>query len=166
LLAVVGWRAGPGREFHEVILAIPLKLGGSELCLACGLCCNGTLHATVAVRPEDIRHVRGLGLAIEKTGDELEFRQPCPLYQNDSCSVYQHRPPACQKYRCALLKKYEDGDVTLEDSLTIVGTGKQLLAERAGHSAVRPFSGESLLRAAALDVHLEKHFREPKKNGH
>src|SRR2546421_2813557 len=120
--------------------------GGSELCLACGLCCNGALHTSVPVRPEHVRLVRKLGLTIEKTDDhELGFRLPCPLYQKDRCSAYPHHPPTCQKYRCALLQKYEDGEVTLKDSLTIVRNAKELLAGgSAAPMAEGAVSGESL----------------------
>ena len=166
--------------------------GGSELCSACGLCCNGALHVIVTVRPEEVRLVRELGLTVEQTDDhEFGFRQPCPLYQKDRCSAHPHHPPTCQAYRCALLQKYEQGDVTLQDSLAIVRTAKELLAGGAERSAAGPVSGESLrvdvgqswdgehgliglgalrranaelvLRAAAFDVYLEKHFRLPKE---
>ena len=165
--------------------------GGSELCLACGLCCNGALHTSVPVRPEHIQLVRNLGLTIEKTDDhKLGFLQPCPLYQKDRCSAYPHHPPTCQEYRCALLQRYENGDVTLEDSLAITRTAKELLVGAArlgvgavsgeslrfelaqswdgehglrGSGALRRANAELLLRAVALDVHLEKHFRLPKK---
>jgi Fe-S-cluster containining protein len=169
------------------------KRGGSELCLACGLCCNGALHSNVTVRPEHVRLVRNLGLTLENTdGHELGFRQPCPLFQKDRCSAYPHHPPTCQQYRCALLRKYEDGDVTLKDSLTITRTAKELLAGAAEHlvagapvfgaslgfalagswdgehglrgsGADRQANAELLLRAVALDVHLKKHFRPPRK---
>jgi hypothetical protein len=46
--------------------------GGSELCLACGLCGNGALHVNVNVRPEHLRVVRTLGLTIEKTNRGFE----------------------------------------------------------------------------------------------
>lgn len=162
------------------------KIGSSELCLACGLCCNGTLHSTVIVRAEHVPLVRSLGLTIGKTdGDKPVFRQPCPLHQNDRCSVYPHHPPTCQEYRCALLEKYEDGRVTLETSKTIVGTAKELLAsgtERLivgdeielqqswdvalgllGSDGRREANAELLLRAVALKVHFQKHFRQPTK---
>jgi Fe-S-cluster containining protein len=156
------------------------------------LCCNGALHGSVTVRPEHVRLVRDLGLTIEKTdGHKFGFRQPCPLYQKDRCSAYPHHPPTCQEYRCALLQKYEDGEVTLEDSLTITATAKELLAGGAerltvraaasgeslrfelaqswdgehglrGSGALRQANAEVVLRAAALDVHLKKHFRLPK----
>jgi len=165
--------------------------GGSELCLACGLCCNGALHVNVNVRPEHLRVVRTLGLMVEKTDRGFEFRLPCPLYQKDRCSAHPHHPPTCQAYRCALLQKHEEGDVTLQDSLAIVRTARELLAGGAKGSAVGPVSGESLrvevaqswdgdhglrgsgalrhanaelvLRAAAFDVYLEKHFRLPEE---
>ena len=166
--------------------------GGSALCLACGLCCNGALHTSVTVRPEHVRLVRTLGLTVEKAGDhEFEFRQPCPLYQQDRCSAYPYHPPSCQEYRCALLQKYENGEVTLSDGQTIARTAKALLAggveplaagaavsseslrvELAqswdgahglrGSGARRRANADVVFRAVTLDVYLEKHFRLPR----
>jgi hypothetical protein len=137
------------------------------------LCCNGALHASVTVRLEHVRLVRNLGLTIEKTdGDEVGFRQPCPLYQKDRCSVYPHHPPTCQEYRCALLQKYADGDVTLEDSLAITRTAKELLADRDGEhdlrgsGALRQANPEVVLRAVAFDIYRTKHFRLPSRSSH
>ncbi len=166
--------------------------GGSELCLACGLCCNGALYANVTVRPEHAPFVRTLGLTLEKTGDDtFAFRQPCPLHTSGRCSAYPHHPLSCQEFRCALLRKYEAGEATLEDSLTIVRSAKKLLAGDDEHPAVGAVSGagfqheltqiwdrqqglrgsgelrranaERVLQAVALDVYLEKHFRQSKK---
>jgi len=34
------------------------------------------------------------------------FRQPCPLYGEQRCSVYPNHPLTCQVYQCDLLKKF------------------------------------------------------------
>lgn len=166
---------------------------GSALCLACGLCCTGVLHRLVTVDPEHVELVSALGLTVETVDDhEFAFRQPCPLYQGDRCSAYPHHPPSCQGYRCALLRKYEGGEVTLEDGTAIARAAKELLAGGGepgadgyseeglrlevakrwdrehglqGTDAQRQAGAELALRAVALDVLLEKHFRLPDNEG-
>ena len=130
----------------------------SALCLACGLCCTGALHGAVEVKAEHAALVRSLGLQVEQNA----FRQPCPLYVGDRCSVYGRHPPSCQEYQCALLKKHRAGAIELDAALALAREARALIAQ----GAARPLApGESnadvVLRAAALDVLLTKHFREP-----
>ena len=162
------------------------SVDSSALCVACGLCCNGVLHTQVQVQPEHVQIVGKLGLTIEKLDDaSVGFRQPCVLYQNERCSAYPHHPSACKAYRCALLRKYESGDVTLEQSLAIVRQAKELLRDGVdnqretrsmetlrgelaqrwdrergllGSGAVRQANAALALRVVALDVFVQKHF--------
>jgi Fe-S-cluster containining protein len=106
----------------------PLEPNGSLLCLACGFCCNGVLHAYAVVKPSKIESVRGLGLTVETFGDNLGFRQPCPLYREGRCSDYPNRPSTCKTYRCALLKKYLAGEITCELGVQIIQRAEELLA--------------------------------------
>ena len=172
---------------------IDRKRDSSALCLACGLCCNGVLHSQVSVEPEHVPLVSTLGLTIEEFDDHsVGFRQPCVLYQQDRCSAYPHHPPACKAYRCALLRKYEDGDVTLEDALAIVHQVKELLTGDVDHrhptgdfspdslrrelvrswdsehgllgsGALREANAALVLRAVTVDVLLQRHFWPAKK---
>ncbi|HXG69503.1 MAG TPA: YkgJ family cysteine cluster protein [Gemmatimonadaceae bacterium] len=138
---------------HEVDESLRRGSDGSALCRACGLCCSGVLHSNVPVLPEDVALVRNLGLVVEQEEDlSFVFRQPCPLYRQDRCSAYPHHPPTCQEYRCALLRRYDAGEATLEESLAVVRTAKDVLM---GGAETRV---EVLLRAATLDVYLRKHF--------
>ena len=133
----------------------------SALCLACGLCCTGALHRAVEVKPEHVTLVRSLGLAVEEVDGAQAFRQPCPLYLADRCSVYDRRPPSCQEFRCALLRKYADGRVDLETATAVAREARSLIDQGAARPLAPHETGpEAMLRAAALDVLLTKHFRE------
>jgi len=134
----------------------------SALCLACGLCCTGALHEAVEVKAEHVALVRSLGLQVEQNA----FRQPCPLYLDDRCSVHGRHPPSCQEYRCVLLKKHVAGKIELDAAIALAREARTLMAQ----GAARPLAhGESdpdvVLRAAALDVLLTKHFRELPADG-
>jgi Fe-S-cluster containining protein len=157
----------------------------SPLCLACGLCCTGTLHEYVEVQPQELQLVGSLGVTIETFRNQsVGFRQPCVLYRSECCSAYAHRPVACQKYRCVLLRKLDRGEMTLENALAIVNETKGLIAEiddqeegtslrrrlleswdaqlgLVGTGAARQAHATFALRAVTLDVVLQKHFRGP-----
>jgi Fe-S-cluster containining protein len=140
----------------------------SLLCLACGVCCTEALHRAVEVRPEHVIEVRSLGLTVEPVtsdgpgagGGRHAFSMPCPLYLDQKCSVYPKHPPSCRDFRCALLRKLDEGGIELDAAIEIAGEARALMAE----GAARPLApGEPdpavVLGAAALDVLLTKHFR-------
>jgi uncharacterized protein len=133
----------------------------SALCLSCGLCCTGALHRAVEVKPEHITLVRSLGLTVEEVNGERAFRQPCPLYLADRCSVYDRRPPSCREFRCTLLRKDADARVDLETATAVAREARSLIDQGAACPlAPHETDPEALLRAAALDVLMTKHFRE------
>jgi hypothetical protein len=136
----------------------------SALCLACGLCCTGALHGAVEVKAQDVAVVRSLGLTVESVDDpagQYAFRQPCPLYLDNRCSVHGRHPPSCQEYQCALLKKLAAGEVDLGAALAVVHEAKSLIAERGALPKAQRGRPDALLCAATLDVLLTRHFREP-----
>jgi uncharacterized protein len=133
----------------------------SALCLACGLCCTGALHRAVEVKPEHVTLVRSLGLTVADVNGQHAFRLPCPLYLGDRCTVYDRRPPSCQEFRCALLRKYADGGVDLATATALAQQARSLIAQGAARPlAPHETDPDAMLRAAALDVLLTKHFRE------
>lgn len=133
----------------------------STLCLACGLCCTGALHRAVEVKPEHVTLVRSLGLRVEDVNGQPAFRQPCPLYLGDRCTVYDRRPPSCQEFRCALLRTYADGRVSLETATALAREARSLIDQGAARPlAPHGTDPKTVLRAATLDVLLKRHFRE------
>lgn len=133
----------------------------SALCLACGLCCTDALHGGVEVKADHVTLVRSLGLAVEEVSGAHAFRLPCPLYLGDRCTVYERRPPSCREFRCALLRKYADGRVDFETATALAREARSLIDQGAARPlAPHETDPEALLRAATLDVLLEKHFRE------
>lgn len=106
---------------------------GSELCLACGICCRGILHTHAVIQPDEIDQVLTLGLKAMNFADGPGFPLPCPLFAENFCPVYANRLSPCSGYRCALLKKYEKNDITLDQALLIVKVTKELLSDVIEH---------------------------------
>ena len=81
---------------------------GEHLCLACGLCCDGTLFDNVQLGPrDDAKHLRALGLPVAVTRGRAAvtfFRQPCAaLCADRTCRVYADRPGQCRAFECGPL---------------------------------------------------------------
>jgi hypothetical protein len=82
----------------------PFGSDSSALCLACGLRCDGVLHANVVVMPDESERVCALGLTGETLRDGLGFRQPCPLCRNRRLSSFHLI--SCRFETTAPLPKY------------------------------------------------------------
>jgi hypothetical protein len=75
--------------------------GSSQLCLACGLCCDGTLFADVELQPGDSAdRLRELGQKLPQGKDAEgkpvhKFAQPCPALGADCrCAFSPNALPA------------------------------------------------------------------------
>lgn len=96
---------------------------GQELCLACGMCCNGDLFVNVWLHREEVDSARQIGLPIVRNarGDPA-FAQPCPKHVEGLCTVYDdtRKPHSCDSFDCKLLRRYLRGEIGREESLDCV----------------------------------------------
>lgn len=113
-----GAKARPKRT-----IPVRAKPDGSDLCLQCGLCCDGTLFSNVIIEADERDFVESLGLSIEPgpNGESLTMLQPCPAFIDGCCSLYERgRPNTCDKYSCGLLTGFEAERAGLDDCLAVV----------------------------------------------
>jgi Fe-S-cluster containining protein len=155
---------------------------GGELCLRCGLCCNGTLFTHVPLEPDEAQRVRDRGVPVDLSAEgSSSIRQCCSALRGTRCSIYEDRPGACRRYRCLLLCAVEEDEVSLKEALRVVDEARQLLGrlddalegagpEEAGsvthraRLAHRPDQGSALPAEAKrqmreTEAFLDKHFR-------
>ncbi len=100
---------------------------GEKLCLACGLCCDGTLFkGAVIEKNEGLKIHSQLDLTVDK--EKNRFMLPCHLHDPEvGCTVYgQVRPRVCGNFRCKLLKRLHKGKVSEQEALKIVVKTKAL----------------------------------------
>jgi hypothetical protein len=104
---------------------------GSNLCLECALCCDGSLFLKAQLRPHEPEHAYTLGLTVFEKDEQPGFHLPCHLLNGKACSIYEknERPHVCGSFRCELLKRYLTGEVDLDSALKTVQTTRSLLAE-------------------------------------
>jgi Fe-S-cluster containining protein len=124
----------------------PMTLPGSlpeQLCLACGLCCNGVLFKDVELQPgDDAKRLGWLGLPIRearkaqrKSRQSLpskpetrnsKFPQPCAALCDDNrCRIYIERPMRCREFECALFKSVAAGKTELAAALKSIRAARQ-----------------------------------------
>lgn len=155
----------------------------SELCLLCGLCCDGSLFRQVEVTGEEARRVEALAM---RTGEKRGKRWmwlPCGKLEATCCTVYEARPGGCQRFFCELARKLEAGAVGFDEARAVVNEVHARVAElrvrlpppidepvvqfarRAlGAPEVR-VSSEAIAALRAVDVLLREHFVRPVGRG-
>jgi hypothetical protein len=105
-------------------------LSEQKICVACGMCCDGTLFERATLQPGEKGHLPPWMEENYRIVDGKEcFPQPCH-YFNGKCTIYnQKKAHVCSAYRCLLLKDFSKGKVTQEQSLQIVSNALRLREE-------------------------------------
>jgi Fe-S-cluster containining protein len=98
---------------------------GEQLCLACGLCCDGTLFDNVQLGPDDeAKKLKALGLPVFASRAKppiMLFRQPCTaLCADRTCRVYADRPGQCRDFECGVFKAAQTGRIKSAAALRLV----------------------------------------------
>lgn len=127
----------------------------------------------------------GLGMKVTQSGQQASFALPCHLLKNRCCTVYADRPKSCRTYRCRLRQSLDAGASSIEACLDKVASARNLLrkledvlpqgttlpqarASMGSNPATGTFEelekSKIKLHAFALNVFLEKHFRNEYEN--
>jgi len=85
----------------------------TQLCPACGLCCNGVLFGDVELqRGDSAKQLDSLGMELFRKGRKTAFSQPCSCFDGKLCGIYADRPKQCRAFECGLLKRVNTGKTT------------------------------------------------------
>jgi len=120
---------------------------GSELCLACGLCCNGVLFGHVRLAGSEVGRMTALGLPVISPNDHPSMVQPCAALAGTACRIYDDRPMRCVSYRCHLLEAYQADEVSIAEALGVVTLAKELDGAQRDQFVDLHFHGRSRRRA-------------------
>jgi len=94
-----------------------------NICMSCGLCCDGTLIGFVTLNREEIPAIKQI-MEIDEVDGHGFFLQPCKKYC-DGCTIYANRPKNCDKFNCELLKSAEQKELEFDSALEIINVVKQ-----------------------------------------
>lgn len=105
-----------------------------DLCLHCGLCCDGTLFKDVELQAGDnAPALAALGLPLKHLKTKVRFPQPCAALCTDlRCRIYAGRPARCHEFECALFKAVADGRIKTAPALKLISATRQR-AEKVRH---------------------------------
>lgn len=101
------------------------------LCKSCGLCCSGHLFAWVRLNASELSPAESLGLKVIRNDPRQRgFTQPCPLWDG-MCTVYASAdyPRTCKTYKCIVLRRLLDDDISLSAALTVIQETLALIRE-------------------------------------
>lgn len=103
----------------------------SDLCLSCGLCCQGLLHDLVPLEEDELERAARLRLPLFESPLRLAFQLPCPRLDARRCTVYAERPRGCASYACAVLEAYAAGEIDEPTALSRIERVREQSAEVA-----------------------------------
>lgn len=95
----------------------------SNICLSCGICCDGTLIGFVQLDHEELPRLSKF-MEFESANELGFFLQPCKKFC-DGCTVYADRPKQCGIYKCELLKSCEAQETDFDSAVAVVKEVKQ-----------------------------------------
>lgn len=101
-----------------------------QLCPQCGLCCNGVLFGDVELqRGDNQKLLTQEGVTLFRKGRKTAFAQPCSLYVDGLCRIYENRPRRCATFVCGLLKRVQTGETAPAAALKKIATAKRHVAQ-------------------------------------
>ena len=114
-----------------------------DICLSCGLCCNGVIFRDVKLQDGDDAarlELLGMKLAAPVKGDGpgqsssvrtragfqfQSFSQPCVALEGCRCRIYPERPKHCREFECRLLQSLRSGSILKPEALSLIQTARQ-----------------------------------------
>ncbi len=102
-----------------------------QLCLACGMCCDGTLFDGVQLEEGDqAEKLRSLGLPVRLSRGrqpKARFAQPCAALRADcTCRIYADRPRQGRTFECGVFMQAAAGERELAAALRLVKRARGL----------------------------------------
>ena len=107
-----------------------IEMQSEELCLLCGLCCDGSLFGMARVGMNDDRDAleKNWFVTMEEKGKQW-FLQPCPNYRDEECRIYDctAKPFICNHFKCVLLAACRNGEMAWGEAKAIIKNTKEMI---------------------------------------
>ncbi|MEW5737590.1 MAG: YkgJ family cysteine cluster protein [Myxococcota bacterium] len=100
----------------------------SQLCTACGLCCDGSLFRFVPADEGEREKYARLGLPLVQQSGCTAMALPCRRLSERKCGVYEERPSTCRAYVCRLGDDLQRGKVAFAEALAVVREAQRRIA--------------------------------------
>lgn len=120
----------------------------SELCVQCGICCDGTLFSRVPLTPTEAAALNANGVEVkQRNNGPWSLPLGCQGLAGTRCTVYDIRPGSCRAFKCSLLQRVEAGELDVAQAMDVVTRAKELRLKAVDRE---------------LDAYLDQHFLPPK----
>lgn len=138
----------------------------ARLCMACGMCCDGTMFQTVHMQPGDsAAQLATLGMRIDSRADGFVMAQPCAALVEQCCIIYAQRPVRCRLFHCQQLLRLSRHEVEeasvqalITDTRALAAEARSLIEQLGGETCVsslnQAYEAVSGSPASALSPHL------------
>jgi Fe-S-cluster containining protein len=149
----------------------------SELCVGCGLCCNGSLHDAAALDQDEVEAATATGLNVLQHMGKTGFAFPCPKLDDTRCTIFGQRPRVCSRFMCKVLVDLREDKLTFDEALDHVREARRLYAEMLAikpdyltlrdvtvmvrNNLATPGLRPVLEKGQDLQRYLDAHFRKP-----
>jgi len=94
-----------------------------NICLACGLCCDGTLIGFVELEDKEVTRLKST-MPIEEVAGNGFFLHPCSKFCN-GCKIYEDRPKKCDEFKCGLLNAVTQKELDFNTALEAIAEVKE-----------------------------------------
>ena len=113
-----------------------------DLCVKCGICCDGPLFDHAYLDPDEEARARALGFPVIEVGGQQAFPLPCVHLKGTACQIYEVRPRTCGLYTCETLRAVNRGDIDRAEA------DRRIVATKAAVTAIRAhlLPGETFLQ--------------------
>ena len=132
-----------------------------NICVSCGLCCDGTLIGFVQLDRDELPVLRELKEIEEVDGNGF-FLQPCSNLGSEGCTIYAQRPTNCDKFNCHLITRVAKKELAFDaaiERLNVVRQKKEALEKQV---TILPFQLKSQSFFFKI-LELNKLFADQKK---
>lgn len=110
----------------EANVATP-AINPSDLCITCGLCCDGTLFDWGPIKDDEFEQVVHLGMTKKDDTNRERFSLPCPQLDGTKCACYGDRRPAiCGDFMCELTSTLTSGQMNLAETQHVVARTREI----------------------------------------
>lgn len=95
----------------------------ANICIHCGLCCDGSLFKKAVIGKDDDQvFLKELGVDIISEQNKQFFLQPCIWLAGTLCTLYQdqRRFKTCKNFKCKLLKRYLSNEISYQSALATI----------------------------------------------
>ena len=112
-----------------------------NICLPCGLCCDGTLIGFVQLDRDEMPALKKI-MDIEDEDGNGFFLHPCKKYCA-GCTIYEDRPKQCDKFKCKLLNAVNQNELEFDKAENVIKEVKQRKASIEKKIALELFKLQS-----------------------